>query len=144
MESLRVKVILPLLIFFCLGGVRADAMAQRLIVHPDIDLAGVRVDAVRAMFMMRLRKWPDGTPVRVFVLSDTDPVHRIFAKKIVGVLPYQLRRAWDRGVFAGTSQAPIEVMSETEMLDRVAATPGAVGYVSDRTGDERVRYIPVD
>ena len=144
MKSSRVRAILPLLIFLLLGGVRADAVAQRLIVHPDIDLAEVRADAVRAMFMMRLRKWPDGTPVRVFVLSDTDPVHRIFAKRIVGVLPYQLRRAWDRGVFAGTSQAPIEVTSESEMLDRVATTPGAVGYVSDQMGDKRVRFIPVE
>lgn len=144
MESSRVGVILPLLIFLCFGNVCADALAQRLIVHPDSDLAGVGVDTVRAMFTMRLRRWPDGRPVRVFVLPDVDPTHREFAKKVVGVLPYQLRRAWDRGVFTGTSQAPIEVPNESEMLDRVSTTPGAVGYVPDRTGDKRVRFLPVE
>lgn len=135
-----------LLIFFLLwaSGFAAGALSQRLIVHPGIDLTAMTVERVRAMFTMRSRRWSDGTPVRVFVLPDEDPVHRQFVKKILGVLPYRLRRAWDRAVFSGTGQAPTEVQSEAEIVDRVSTTLGAVGYASDRVGDQRVRIVPVE
>jgi hypothetical protein len=98
----------------------------------------------RAVFTMRLRRWPDNTPVRVFVLPDRHPVHREFAKTVLGVFPHQLRRAWDRLVFSGTGQAPTQVEDEAEMLEWVAHTPGAVGYVSDPTVASEVRNLSLE
>lgn len=118
--------------------------AERLIVHPDTASDTVTSDLVRSLFTMRLRRWPNGAPARVFVLPDRNPVHRNFAKKVLGVFPHQLRRSWDRAVFSGTGQAPIEVKDEKQMLDRVANTPGAVGYVSGEKGGERVQFISLD
>jgi hypothetical protein len=85
---------------------------------------------LRAAFTMRLREWPDGTPVRVFVLPDQNPLHEKFCREQLAVYPYALRRIWDRLVFTGTGFAPQTVRSEQEMLDRVAQTPGAIGYRS--------------
>jgi hypothetical protein len=93
---------------------------------------------------MRLRRWDDGTPVRVFVLSDRDPAHREFSKKLLGVFPHQLRRSWDRTVFSGLGQAPTEVEDEAEMLRRVAETPGAVGYVSGSAEGADVSIVTVE
>ena len=142
----RIKVnrlILILLTLSILGGA-TNAYSQKLIAHPGLKQTELSEETVRALFTMRLRRWSDGTPVRVFVLPDRHPLHKDFAKKILGVFPHQLRRAWDRLVFSGTGQAPREVSDETEMLDRVSKTPGAVGYVSDNTRDERVRVVPMD
>lgn len=87
---------------------------------------------LRGMFGMRLRAWPDGTPVRVFVLKDDDPVHVSFCTEVLQIYPYQLRQNWDRLVYSGTGQPPIVVDSQTELIRRVAETPGAVGYVADK------------
>ena len=126
------------------GGFSPAVPAQQLIVHPGVVLAGEQRDSVRSLFTMRLRLWSDGAPVRVFVLPDEDPTHWRFSKQVLGVSPHQLRRAWDRAVFSGTGQAPTEVRDETEMLERVATTPGAVGYVADGVEDGRVRFVPVE
>jgi hypothetical protein len=109
------------LVFFLLacGGFSSGALAQQLIVHPGAEQTPMQRENVRALFTMRLRRWPDGTPVRVFVLPDQNPTHRQFAKKVLGAFPYQLRRAWDRAVFSGTGQAPVEVPDEAEMLERL-------------------------
>ena len=135
-----------LFMFFllCAGGFSTGALSQQLIVHPGLDLTAMKAERVRAMFTMRSRRWLDGTPVRVFVLPDQDSLHREFAKKILRVLPYRLRMAWDRAVFSGTGQAPTEVQNEAEILDRVSTTPGAVGYVSDGVGDQPVRFVSVE
>lgn len=85
---------------------------------------------LRAAFTMRLRQWPDGRPMRVFVLPDNHPLHDRFCRELLGTYPYVLRTAWDRMVYTGTGFAPVVVSSEDEMRRRVQATPGAIGYVS--------------
>ncbi|NOT68857.1 MAG: hypothetical protein HOP04_11200 [Methylophilaceae bacterium] len=98
----------------------------------------------KAYFGMRIQQWPDGRPLRVFVLPDRHPLHEVFCKTLLNVFPHQLRTAWDRQVFSGTGQAPVEVASEDEMLVRIASTPGAIGYLSRQKADEsRVRKIEV-
>jgi ABC-type phosphate transport system substrate-binding protein len=133
-----------LLLFAALASLPSMASAQQLIANPGVGVDRLSAERVRSYFTMRLRRWPDGTPVRVFVLPDDNPVHRDFSKKILHVLPHQLRRAWDRLVFAGTGQAPTQVETQEEMLNRVAETPGAVGYVGDGKADARVRKLVVE
>jgi hypothetical protein len=59
------------------------------------------------------------------------------------MFPYQLRRVWDRQLFSGTGQAPSVVTSQDEMLRRVAATPGAIGYVASLPANAPVRHLEV-
>lgn len=91
----------------------------------------VRLDTVslRAIFSVRVRSWPDGTPVKVFVLPDDHPLHQQFCREWLGTFPYVLRASWDRLVFTGTGIAPEVVGSEEEMRRKVARTRGAIGYV---------------
>ena len=121
----------------------ANARAVTIIVNPSVALTSVSQNAVRSMFAMKLLQWPDGQPVRVFVLPDDNPLHRVFCKEVLDVYPYQLRQTWDRLVYSGTGQAPIEVNSEEEMLKSVANTPGALGYLKKVKPGERVRALSV-
>lgn len=90
---------------------------------------------LRAVFGMRLRTWPDGSPIRVFVLPDRHPLHTQFCKRLLGVFPHQMRSAWDRLVYSGTGQAPVEVNSEEEMATKIASTTGAIGYLKNVATD---------
>jgi hypothetical protein len=93
---------------------------------------------------MRLRTWSDGSPTTVFVLADSSPVHAEFSKTILDTFPYQLRRAWDRLVFSGTGQAPIEVKSVAEMRERILSTPGSVGYLPAQLVDKSMKKVRVE
>jgi ABC-type phosphate transport system substrate-binding protein len=125
--------------------------------------ATITRNTLSAIFGMRLRAWADGTPVRVYVLPDDNAVHVAFSKEILMVFPHQLRTAWDRLVFSGTGQAPLEVAdeeemrtriagidgpvvvgSEEEMREKLARNAGAIGYLSRKMIDERVAVLPVD
>ncbi len=53
-------------------------------------------EQLRATFFARQTKWPDGTPVRVFVLPDRHAHHIRFTNEVLGVYPYQLRSTCDR------------------------------------------------
>lgn len=106
------------------------AFAVEVVVHAAQPDSSVSRSLVRGIFGMRVRAWPDGAPVRVFVIDDAQPLHQEFCKSVLQMYPYQLRQNWDRLLYSGTGQPPVVVGSEEELLKRVAETPGAVGYVT--------------
>jgi hypothetical protein len=114
--------------------------AAEVIVSPSLTSVTLDRSLLRAVFTMRVREWPDGSRVRVFVLPDDDPLSDLFYRERLGMYSYVLRRAWDRMVFTGTGFAPTVVQSEGEMLERVRSTPGAIGYVRNR-GPSGYRYV---
>lgn len=125
-----------LILFLLAIGASHELRAQsvEIIVNPSISGVQLDRDLLRAIFTMRLRSWPNGPPVRVFVLPDDDPVSDRFYREQLGMYSYVLRSAWDRMVYTGTGLAPTVVHSEEEMRERVRATPGAIGYVSRGRG----------
>lgn len=99
---------------------------------------------LRGIFGMRVRVWPDGTPVRVFVLDDAAPEHVAFCKSVLRSYPYQLRQGWDRLIYSGTGQPPTAVASREEMHERVSRIRGAIGYLPAVPGDsDAIRVIDV-
>lgn len=121
----------------------AHTQEIEVVVNPHVQKDDLSKNALRAIFGMRLRTWPDGTPIRVFVLDEHSQMHAKFAKKSLGIFPHQLRRAWDRLVFSGTGQAPFEVSTAKEMRASIATTPGAIGYLPKEMVNENVRVVEV-
>ncbi len=119
------------------------ATADTLIVNPGVGITSLSQNEARLYMTMRINQWPNGVPVRVFVLPDNERLHQRVVKGILGLYPYQLRRAWDRQLFSGTGQAPVTVGSEKELIERVASTPGAVGYADSEALDPAVRTLEV-
>lgn len=118
----------------------ADTVA---VAHPGEVTGPLERKTLRAAFGMTMQSWPDGQPLTVFVFRDENPLHQEFCRKVLGVLPYSLRRNWDRLLFSGGGQAPIVVENEQEMLRRVAATPGAIGYMNKESVNETVSIVEV-
>ena len=142
LQRLRCLLAALLLMVSFAASPQNSALAVEVIVSPT--LADVTLDRalLRAVFTMRVREWPDGTPIRVFVLPDDNPLSDQFYREQLGMYSYVLRRAWDRMVFTGTGFAPTVVRSEKEMIERVHSTPGAIGFVHKREASSRNRPAP--
>ncbi|MCP5419667.1 MAG: hypothetical protein H6970_04745 [Gammaproteobacteria bacterium] len=132
-----------LLSLFSVVALPQDPDPLVVITSPDVVQQSLSPNALRAIFGMRLRSWPSGKPIQVFVLNETNPVHIQFCKQVLNIFPHQLRSSWDRQVYSGTGQAPREVESMEEMLAQVAATPGAIGYSERSRIDDSVRVLPI-
>lgn len=116
--------------------------AANLIVNSRSGTDAVSLSEIRAIFSMRLRRWPNGLPVTVFILKSDSDTHQDFCKTVLNIYPHQLQAAWDRMVYSGTGKAPIVVTSEDEMREMVATTPGAIGYVEQVSQDDgRIKVI---
>lgn len=130
----RLRQLLAMLLLFVSSNASPLEGAPTVDVIVSPSLASMKLDRslLRAVFTMRVREWPDGSPVRVFVLPDHNPLSDQFYRERLGMYSYVLRRAWDRMVFTGTGFAPTIVQTEREMIERVRSTPGAIGYVRKR------------
>lgn len=132
------------LMFLASGLACAQDASLAVVAHPGVATQHLTRDTTRAIFAMRQRTWPDGQAVRVFVLDNNHPVHARFAKEQLAVYPHQLQLAWDRMVFSGTGQAPNRVSDQQAMLERIATTPGALGYLEREYLDDRVQVISME
>ncbi|MDP2833178.1 MAG: hypothetical protein Q8Q28_07780 [Pseudomonadota bacterium] len=119
------------------------AWGVELIVHPGVAAMEVSRPLARLIFGAKVTSWADGSRIRVFVMPDESPLHQEMAKGILDLYPYQLRAAWDRVIYTGIGQAPIQVANESEMRKQVATTPGAIGYVGRIYSNDKVRALPV-
>ena len=136
---------LLLMAILSLSSIMAQAEPPPTVyVHKDVSQKVISLGALRTIFGMRLRTWNDGSPIRVFVLPDAHPLHIAFCKRSLGIFPHQLRWAWDRLVYSGTGQAPIQVSTEEQMLRMIKTIPGAIGYLRRDPDDEDVHILEIE
>jgi hypothetical protein len=135
------------LISFIKVGIIVSAMgsssvnAAEIVVNQTVPSKQYTLVDARAIFMMRQRFWPNGEQIKVFTLSDTDLLHKDFVKNNLDMFPHQLRRVWDRMLFSGTGATPVQLDSEQEMIDKIANTPYAIGYLNSRPDNEKIRLF---
>jgi hypothetical protein len=120
-----------------------SAWSVEIISNRSVNLNSLSLASARSIFGMRKVKWPDDARIQVFVLADKHPTHVALCKERLNLFPYQLRQSWDRLVYSGMAQAPIEVANEEELINRVAATPGAIGYVRKVKPNDAIKIISV-
>jgi ABC-type phosphate transport system substrate-binding protein len=120
----------------------SSARAADIIVNKTVPIAQHTLADTRAIFAMRKRVWPNGKQIIVFSLSDSSSTHKDFVKNNLRIFPHQLRRVWDRLIFAGTGEAPIQLDSEQDMIDKIANTPDSIGYIQNKPPEnEKIRLF---
>lgn len=132
------------LLFILLVVTSPFVVATQIIAHPSVPLEQLTHAQLRALFSMRHTQWPDGTTVRVIVLSSEHPAHQDFCKKQLRMFPYQLDSIWNKLSFSGIGTRPQRVSTEQEMQQMVEATPGAIGYRSSRNEQIGVQIIEIN
>lgn len=142
-SSARLLLARLLSLLFLLSTGFCCAAGEALIAHPTVPVDSLTQNEARLYMTMRLIQWPNGQRSHVFVLPDIHPLHERVAKGILGLFPFQLRRAWDRQLFSGTGSTPTTVATEAELIWRVATTPGAIGYADSSAMPSSVRRLEV-
>jgi ABC-type phosphate transport system substrate-binding protein len=116
------------LISLLLAGVASAA--ETVIVNAGLGVAEVTKDDLTGMFEGKKGNWPSGAKV-VLVTQPDAAVHETFLKAYVGKSPSQFATAWKKIVFTGKASAPVNAKSDAEVVEAVAKSAGAVGYISD-------------
>lgn len=114
----------------------ARAQDVLLVANKDVRVSGITNADLRAIFLGSKTRFADGSHA-VPVMLRGGPVHEVFLKNHVGESPEDFRAQWRKTVFTGQGAMPKACDSEAALLEYVAATPGAVGYVSRISPEEQ-------
>jgi hypothetical protein len=120
-----------LILLFGLFGSWSAARAQDvlLVANNGVQISEITDADLRAIFMGTKTRFADGSHA-VPVTLKGGPVHEVFLRNHVGESPEEFRAQWRKEVFTGQGAMPKAFDSESALLEYVAVTPGAVGYVS--------------
>jgi ABC-type phosphate transport system substrate-binding protein len=122
----------------------AAANAQDIVVVANVGVSVSQINSsqLREIFTGVRSRFKDGSRAIPVVLKG-GPAHEVFLHHYVGQEPDEFRMLWRKAVFTGQGAMLKEFPSEAALLDYVAATPGAIGYVSHVTSKNSVKVLIV-
>lgn len=125
-----------------LDGAMVMAQEVVVIVNNGVKATGASSDDIRGVFTGDKSSLGDGSHVTPVTLKG-GAAHDAFLKAYVGKGDAAYRTAWRSLVFTGQGSMPKTVDSEAAMVDYIAATPGAIGYVAKATEHEKVKTLAI-
>ncbi len=127
-------------IFFQFPGM-TEASDVVLIVNKEVSDNSLSRDDVKKIFKGKKVKWSDGGNIRFVTLKTS--AHKAFLKAYVRTSPRKYKMYWKKMIFTGRGKMPKSFGSDAAMADYVAATPGAIGYVSSAASAGNCKMIPI-
>jgi len=128
------------------SGPPAPQPAQqfRVIVHPSNPVDSISRQQLSAVYMKKVRQWPDRTEIIPLDQSPASRVRERFSDAVHGKSVAYVTRYWHRLIFSGRGLPPSELNSSAAVAEFVAGNRGAIGYVSsDLDLGESVKVILV-
>lgn len=117
--------------------------ALEVIAHPLVENQQINSQTLRSIFSLRQTRWNQGTNIRLVVFKANHDMHLSFSRDVLQMFPYQLNKSWDRVIFSGLGDGPIFVNDRQEMLNTIANTPGAIGYIDQLETSDDVKIIEI-
>ena len=122
----------------------AGAMSARaqvaVVAHTSAPVDQLDARALLDIYSLEETKWDDGSRIVLFDLKGKDDLKETFYTYL-GRRPSDMRRVWLRTILSGEGRSPTQVKSIEDLLDKVASTPGAIGYIPLALVNDRVKVI---
>jgi ABC-type phosphate transport system substrate-binding protein len=129
-----------LILLLSLAG-KSIAGEMVVIVAAGSSVESLSREQVVNIFMGRYRRLPSDVIAQPYDLAAEDAGKAAFYAGLIGKNLSEVNAYWARLIFSG-STAPPQTLSDTAtMLQVVANTPGAIGYVNRSAVNTRVRVV---
>lgn len=113
-----------------------------VIVHKSVPVEEIGKSELLDLYTGDKSFWSDGSPVIVFDLKRKNEIRRAYYR-FLGIRSSRVKSIWLKRMLSGDAEPPESFASQEEMLERVATTPGAVGFVDLAKVSDEVRVIAV-
>ncbi|MCI0699351.1 hypothetical protein L0337_46030 [candidate division KSB1 bacterium] len=111
-----------------------------VIAHKSVPMDTIKKSALLDFYTRDIKKWSDGQPVVVLDLKLQNGVKTKFYNYL-GKSSSRMKSIWLKKLLSGEGDPPEAMNSEEELLRKVAATAGAIGFVSKAKVRENVKIL---
>lgn len=110
-----------------------------IIVNKSVPAISITKAELLDIYSLSTIKWGNGEKAVLFDLRSDDNIKNKFYE-YMGKSNSNLKKVWMRAQLTGEGFAPEALNSSTEVVNKVALTPGAIGFVDSKavTGDVKV------
>jgi ABC-type phosphate transport system substrate-binding protein len=123
-------------------GSAARAADVVVVANNMTDTDDLSRETVRDIFLGKKTSWANGVKIIPVVLQD-EAVHAAFLKAIIKKTPSSFSAYWNQILFTGKGIPPRIFENEKELIQFIAITRGAIGYVSGHADISGVKAIKV-
>ena len=126
-EAMKISLFIILLAFLFYP---ATARAQVVVIgHKSVPEKKLSQKELLEIYTLNQSHWDDGSRITVVDLKKNSDTRSAFYRHI-DIEEEDLRRIWLKKQFTGKALPPRILDSEDAVVEAVASTPGAVGYVN--------------
>jgi ABC-type phosphate transport system substrate-binding protein len=111
-----------------------------VIAHKSVPMDTIKKSMLLDFYACDIKKWSDGQPVVVFDLKPQSEVKTAFYN-FLGKSSSRMKSIWLKKMLSGEGDPPEAVNSEEELFGKVAATAGAIGFVSKSKVRDNVKRL---
>jgi hypothetical protein len=131
-----------LFVFFAMLALLASPPASAelvVVINAGSGIERLSRDEVINIFLGRYRQLPSGIAALPVDHPPASPMKAQFYRKLVNKDIAEINTYWARLTFSGKTSPPRQAASAAEVLDYLASTRGAIGYIEREKLDERAR-----
>lgn len=111
-----------------------------VVTNKNVSAGAVNADTIKKIYTGYITKWPDNQTIVVAVMERSDS-HKEFLKTYVNKSEAQFSASWKKMMFTGQASYPKNFDSAQSLVDFVAKTPGAIGYVDSAAKTDGVNTV---
>jgi ABC-type phosphate transport system substrate-binding protein len=112
-----------------------------VVVNANSSVEHLSREEVINIFMGRYRKLPDGNTVQPLDNKGESPDRQNFYKKLLNKSLAEINAYWARLIFSGRTSPPLPLDTSSQILEKVAHDPTAIGYVERNNVNGKVKVV---
>jgi hypothetical protein len=140
MRSIKCFFLLVVISMCVAAGIEKDEI--KIVANPGIGASEISRDDLNRIFLMTKTSL-QGTSHIEPVLENAGPVYKMFLREYIGRTDAALMTYYRSLVFTGKASVPKAFGSDSELIEYVAKTKGAIGYVSANANTLGVKTLKV-
>lgn len=137
--KIRLILVVAVVVVLMTGPVFAQVT---IIANQSVPESIVSQSELEEIFLGKRVKWSNNSRIDV-VLTHESRLHESFLKEYVGRTPSQFEMYWRKMLFTGQGKLPVTLQTEQDVIDYIANTPGAVGYISSQPASSKIKTLTV-
>ena len=135
--KLYIKICL-ILILLCGPGYSQVA----IIANKSVKIDKIDQSELLDYYSRDLKFWKNGDPIILFDLKPKNEVRELFYN-FLGKSSSRMKSIWMKKMLLGEGDPPEPLESEADMLKKVIATPGSIGFLSADMVTDEVKLLKI-
>ena len=134
------KVMITTIAFLVAWTANSWGQVVVVVAHKSVPMDTIKKSVLLDFYAYDIKKWSDGQPIIVFDLKPQSEVKTAFYNYL-GKSSSRMKSVWLKKLLSGEGDPPEAMNSEEELSKKVAATAGAIGFVSKANVRKDVKIL---